>query len=95
MSDWDYCKRTTPTARKTYPCDASVWLQESLAGVVTEEDFSVEDWATIEKARAEGFKILPKMRYIRLHGKWEGEWATFVAREDIDDICKRYGLYEV
>ena len=89
---WNYCLKTTPVSTKDYICDASViFLEHDLAEGL---ELSPEDQRTVEKARAEEFKILKGTQYLRLHGKWEGHWASFVAREDMNDICRRYGLYQ-
>ncbi len=88
---WDWCSTTYPVARKEYECGASVWLNES--GYV-EEDFDPSDWTVIERARTEGFKIIPGERYMCTRGIWEGEWSTFRARLDIDEICIAYELYD-
>ncbi len=88
---WDVCTTTRPVARKEYECDAC----ELIEGFgLSEGDFEPEDWAVIEKAEAEGNKILPGTRYVKTKGIWEGSAATFRAREDVDAICVKYDFYD-
>jgi len=88
---WNVCTHTTPMARKTYVCEAADFIWG--AGW-TESDVTAEEWDTIMQAKAEGWKILPGTRYVKLKGIWEGAAVTFRAREDLDAICQKYDLYE-
>lgn len=87
---WEIENTTYPVARKEYHCQAWDWIDN--AGY-DEGDYEPEDWETIEKARTEGFKILPGTKYVCTHGKWEGEFTTFRARNDLHHICLDYDLY--
>lgn len=88
---WELESVTQPVARKDYHCQASDWVER--AGL-EEADYSAEDWATIEKARAENWAIKKGTQYTKTEGKWEGEFSVFRARLDLDAICQKYGIYQ-
>jgi len=88
---WEFCTETIQKARKDYHCSASDWIDES---GMCEEDFDEEDWLTVQKAWDEEYKILKGTEYIKVVGRWEGEFNVFRARNDLDEICKKYELYE-
>jgi len=87
---WDVSTQTNPTASKEYHCQASDWIENS---GLCDEDFDAEDAKTIAKARSEGWMILPGTKYVKITGKWDGDFQTFRAREDLDYICHSYELY--
>lgn len=87
---WELERHSEPKASKDYDCEASVFLEDTGYG---EDDFEKEEWLIIEKARSEGFKILKGTVYDKLEGKWEGDWAVFRSRQDINGICLKYGFY--
>ncbi len=88
---WEVKEYSNRKAIKEYHCQAYGFINNSGLG---DDDFSPEEAATIAQAAAEDYKILPGTKYVRIRGKWEGEWITFRARIDLDDICMRYRLYE-
>jgi len=87
---WEMETRTDPVARKDYHCQASDWICESGRD---ESEYEVKDWATIKKAKSEDWKILKGTKYVKVSGKYDGDFATFRAREDLEDICQRYEIY--
>jgi len=87
---WDVCTESRPIARKEYYCQASDWIDN--AGF-SEDDYTPEEYAVIQSARAERFKIFPGTKYYRVSGIWEGEATTFRAREALHDICIKYDFY--
>lgn len=87
---WDFFTTTTQIAGKDYPCQAADWLLNSGYG---QQDYEPADWALIEKAKAEDWKILKGTEYIKTQGKWDGDFSTFRARPELDAICKKYDLY--
>ncbi len=87
---WELQTESHPVARKEYPCEASYWVAQSGCG---EQEFTPEDWETVQRAKSENWRILPGTQYLKVHGKWEGEFATFRAREDMHHICLAYDLY--
>lgn len=80
---------TKPVARKSYECDACIWLQEELS----HQDFTISDLRQIVKARRDNWRILPGQQYIKQVQKFEGEVVVFRARPEIDAICHKYNLY--
>ena len=87
---WDFAVHTEQLARKDYRCQASDWINSGYC----ELDFDPEDWQAIMKAKGEGWKILKGTNYLKVKGKWEGEFCVFRARPELDAICHKYDLYE-
>lgn len=85
---WEFCEEIKPIAKKDYCCDASDYISE-----MDDCDFCSDDIEVIEKARVEGNKILKGTKYIKISGKWDGEFAVFRARPDLDEICRKNNLY--
>lgn len=88
---WEVETVTNPVARKDYHCQASDWIVN--AGL-DERDYEAEDWAVIEKAKAEGFQIKKGTKYLKVSGKFDGEFQVFRAREELEAICQKYELYD-
>tara|TARA_R110000851_G_scaffold205271_2_gene357273 strand:- start:448 stop:723 length:276 start_codon:yes stop_codon:yes gene_type:complete len=87
---WELQKATEQKARKTYHCEASEWIDNS---GLEERDFSAKEWAIIENARSENYEIRIGAIYLKIKGKWEGEFSIFRARIDLDKICEDHNLY--
>ncbi len=89
---------TTPVARKTYECNACLWLQQALDGS-TPADFgmTMADVRQIVRAKRDGWMILPGQTYIRSVQKYSSEPGVDVVRSrpEIDTICHKYDLYDV
>lgn len=85
---WNFYTDTKQKARKDYVCDACMLLLDG------NDDLTDEEQQLFDKARSEGFKILKGKEYIKVSGKWEGDFSVFRARPEIDQICLRLGLYE-
>lgn len=88
---WEFATTTTQKARKEHDCQASDWINNSN---LNEIDFEKEDWAIIKQAESEKWKIKKGTTYIKTTGMWEGEFAQFKARIDLDIICSKYYLYQ-
>lgn len=88
---WEFATESKPIAIKEYDCQAWPWIDNE--GCYP-DDFTEEEQAIIENARNEGFKILPGTQYLRIDGKWEGEFTTYRARLDIQKICDDHELQE-
>ncbi len=88
---WEMERTTQPVARKDYQCQAAFWIDNDGG---TEGDYEPEDWAAIEKARAENWMIKKGTQYTKTEGKWEGEFEVFRARLDLDAICNKYDIYQ-
>ncbi len=80
---WDFAQDSKPIANKEYDCQAWPWI----GNVIAWSDLSKDEKEVIEKARSEGFKILKGTKYLRVSGKWEGEFTTYCARLDLQKIC--------
>jgi len=87
---WEMESITHPVARKDYRCQAAEWIDR--VGL-REEDYDPADLESINKAREEGWKILKGTAYIKVRGKWDGEFCTFRARPELNDICQEYDIY--
>lgn len=87
---WELANHSTPVARKEYRCEAWPFIDNS--GYV-ELDFDAEEWEVIQIAKAENFKIKKGDKYVKITGKWEGDFEVFRARADLDAICHKYELY--
>lgn len=88
---WDFCTVQYPVARKEYHCQASEWIDNTIGW--DECEYDEEDRPVIRKAREEGCKILKGTEYVKVSGKWEGDFYTFHARKDLNAICHKYELY--
>ena len=86
---WDFSGETQPTARKDYHCDASEWLSN-----FDDSDFDAQDLAIINLARSENNKILKGTKYIKVTGKYEGDFCTFRAKPELNAICIKYDIYD-
>ena len=87
---WELAKTKTIMARKEHNCEASDWITNSNYGEI---DFDPEDWAIIQKAKDENWKIKKGDLYLYTTGKYDGEFCAYKARIDLDKICKKYDLY--
>lgn len=87
---WDFQVNTKPVARKSYKCDAYF----AIIDCMNDEDFTHDELLLIQAARADGGKILKGMRYNKISGKFDGEFAIWRAREDMQTIYRKYELYE-
>lgn len=88
---WEIATVTNPIARKDYHCKASDWIDDTIGWDA--EEYDEEDRVILRNAIQENCKILKGTKYINVSGKWEGEFETFRARQDLDAICIKYGLY--
>jgi len=87
---WDLAKDSKPVARKEYKCQAWPWIDNGISF----DDLDATEKEVIEKARKEGFKILKGTRYLRVDGKWDGEFTTYRARLDLQKICDDHEIQE-
>ncbi|KZX78272.1 hypothetical protein A3715_10415 [Oleiphilus sp. HI0009] len=86
---WDFYEQTEPVARKDYRCDATGYLYE----VINEGYFSFSDYRLIVKAKRDRWKIKKGQKYIKVVGKWDGEFCTFRARPEMHALCEKHNLY--
>lgn len=88
MSAWEVYTETRPVARKNYACNAVEYIEPQ------DNDyfgFTKEEIHIIEYARK--FGIGKHQKYIKVKGRWDGEWVTFRASIDVDEICRKYEIY--
>jgi len=89
---WEMETVEYPKARKDYSCDAAEWIGNTVG--FNEREFEPEDWEKIEAAMNKNFKILKGEKYLKVSGKYDGEFSTFRAIPALDEICKKYDIYE-
>lgn len=87
---WDFCEVTTQAARKDYRCEASDWVLEQ----VNEGLFTFAEMRLIVKAKREKWRIKKGQKYIKCQGKYMGEFNVFRARPELDELCRKYELYQ-
>jgi hypothetical protein len=82
---------TIQTSMAFYPCDAcEIWLNTGY----DKPDVSVGDWLVIEGARADKWKIRKGVKYRKIISIDNGQFSTYRARLDMDNLCNRLDLYE-
>jgi hypothetical protein len=86
---WDVATNTEPVARRDYRCDASEWINNTC----DRDDLNDEEKGAYDEAKADSFKILKGMRYLKTSGFFEGEASVFRARPEMDSICRKYNIY--
>jgi len=83
---WDFCVEKIKKAAKDYNCQAYIWLVNSEIEDLTDDEKNI-----IEESSG---KIRKGESYIHVSGKWEGEFMVFRSRIDLNDICKKYDVYQ-
>jgi hypothetical protein len=81
---WSFQKKEYPVARKEYPCDAYEWACSSPDDLTRDE---------IRIVGLSGGRIKKGEKYIKVTGKYEGDFVCFRANVALHDICVKYGLY--
>lgn len=81
---------THPVAKKHHQCDACTWL---LNGGYP-DGMTISEWRSIVKAKRNKWKIVPGQKYIRQSQMQDGEFVCFKAIPEIDEICRKYDVYE-
>ena len=88
---WEVCESSVRVARKEYDCDAWPWIDNS--GLV-DEDYTEEQFLVLAEAKKQGCKILKGDKYLHVKGKFEGDWCTYRARLDLNDLCNELDLFD-
>ena len=90
-------KSTTPKAKKKYACMASEFLRDAMGSIASMNPnyfgFSDEELASIEKAKANNWKILKGETYVYQFNKSDGDTYVFRAIPAIHDICCIHAFY--
>ncbi len=89
--EWEFSKKSTPIARKTYECDACDWLDN-----LWYENFNIlsfQDKKLLVKLRKNRL-ITPGEKYLKISGKFEGEFTIFRAKLTADYLCKKMGFWD-
>lgn len=84
--------RAVVTARKAYRCDACHWWDRSGYGIADCE--TEEQKHALEEAQANGWKIHPGQKYLRVTGIQDGELVTYRARPDMDELCTALDIFD-
>lgn len=79
-------------ARKSYPCDASIWIYETQAW--QDYDFTYAELRIIAKMRRNGWRILKGQRYIKQVSVLDGKLIVWRGLPEIHQICLKYDIYE-
>ena len=87
--------QSTPTARKDYPCDACVWLNEfgNLREIINELDLTFAQKRIIITVWNDGRKIREGTKYLKQNNKQSGKIYTFRAIPEIHDVCIKNDVY--
>ncbi len=80
----------TPVARKDHHCGAYEVIMNSYSDSL----FTYAELRQIAKVRRQSGKILKGQRYMGQVGIWEGDFNVFRAHPELDEICRKYDLYE-
>ena len=79
------------TAVKDHRCDSCMlWLESGLSL----RDCNSEQIEVIERAKADGFKILKGQKYVKVTVKYDGALQTFKHRPDMYRVCDELELFE-
>lgn len=82
-------------AKKSYRCDACVWLVESgLTDFLVHCEPTYAELRSVVKARRNKWCITPGQTYIKQVSVSGGELYVFRAIPEIDKICHKYELYD-
>lgn len=87
---WEVGTHSKPKARKEHHCQASDWI----LNFPYTEYFDEEEKEVFDQARREDFKILVGTKYMMFQGKWNGEFTTYRARKDLNDLCIKYEIFD-
>lgn len=87
---WDVSTVTEPIAKKDYHCQASDWIDN----YGYKDEFSKDDLDLWEKALSEKCRIKKGTKYVKVVGKFDGDWVTFRARKDLDGLCHKHKIYD-
>jgi hypothetical protein len=82
------------TARKTYNCAASEWINNgyTIQEFMSDYNLPFSEKRILAKAKAEKFKILIGTKYLEQVGIYDGDFYCLQCRLDISELINKYGL---
>ncbi|MFA5195573.1 MAG: hypothetical protein WC401_07225 [Bacteroidales bacterium] len=82
------------TARKTYDCAASEWINNgySIQEFIDDYKLPFSERRMLAKAKTEKFKVLPGTKYIEQVGIFDGDFYCIQCRPDISALITKYGI---
>ena len=85
-------KTTCQVARKNYPCDACDWIFNG--DEITRDYYTYAELRVLAKARKNKYQILKGEKYIKAVGTCGGDFFVFRGIPAVNDICRKYDIYE-
>jgi hypothetical protein len=80
-----------PVARKDYSCDSWEWLSNAWP---LGDFLSFTEMRKVVKAKRNSYKIKKGDRYFKQTGLYDGEFYTFRAIPDLNEICMKHDIYD-
>jgi len=82
------------TARKTYNCAASEWINNGYTIQEFIDDYKLpfSEKRILAKANAENFKIFPGTKYLEQVGICDGDFYCIQCRLDVSELINKYGI---
>lgn len=91
MSDFFYPSKIQ-TARKDYHCMACENINEAWNGADILA-LPVDELIEYQKAKANGFMIKAGEKYLFQSGVYDGQFYTYRAIPEMNDLCHKYDLF--
>lgn len=79
----------TITAKKSYQCDASIYVRESISSA----GFSISEFREIVRMKRKNWKIQPGQTYYKQVSKQNGDIVVFRADPEMLKLCEKYELF--
>jgi len=86
----------TRKARKDHYCNACEWLTAESASIdylISEHGLTEDEVKSVKAAAENKWRIKKGSEYSYQTGKQDGEFTTFKAIPEIDEICQKYDMY--
>lgn len=90
---WEYISSNNHRAAKPHRCDAYRLISSDLKERADASFLSFAEKREIIKAKYNGGMIIPGQEYVKIVGKWEGEFCVSKAILALQLICQRHNLY--
>lgn len=89
LMSYQQLTQRNPTAQKDHDCHACEWIT---AEGYLDYDFTFAEKRLLVKARQAKWQIKKGDKYLKCTGVYEGEFCTYQAIPEINDICVKYGI---